>query len=249
MKEEVITYTYTFDMNLSKKDFYNAVDDYCTLLMNMNGFYYEEAFSIDQYNESGLLTEYFSRDNIAIGVTASVEAVGWFVYIDIYDLSFESNPAEEGDSEILYNNYSYYLEGRESINYDLATKVQMENGIAFYLNEAVVIDLGDGTSQIDCNMYIGATYDDTYLYTDSFIVLPMDRDGFIIGDACVTNNIADEMGQYQYVPYLLSTNDLYTYTLSFIVPSETTSFTVYGTNLIDGFVAGPVYGINMVVEE
>lgn len=249
---DVITYSFLFNnTGATEDDFYTAVDDYCSLLMDLNGFYYEEDFSLDQYNETGANTDYYSKDNFAIGITASVEDTGWYAYIDIYDLSeAESEDSDTADSSLDdYSNYTYYLEGRDSLTYDLGTEVIMDNGMAFYLNEVTVTDLGDGTAQIDCNMNLAANNADTYLYTDDFLCLPMDQEGYIIGDASLIEYVVDSTGEYITAPYLLDTEYYYNYTVSFIVPAETATFSIYGTNLSDGYFAGPVYYIEMEVTD
>lgn len=268
--EDFVTYMFLYSNGeATEEDFYTAVINYCDLLTSLNGFYYEEEFSTNQYNETGTSTDYYSKDNTAIGVTASAEDSGWFAYIDIYDLtdSVESTVGDstledsiiddntdigvvEGSSDQSENyNYSYYIEGRESQYFDLNTEVVMENGIAFYLYDATVTDLGDGTAQIDCTMDLAALNPDTYLYTDDFLLMPMDSEGYSIGDASLVEYVADIKGEYMTAPYLLDTEYYDTYTLSFIVPVEATTFSVYGSNVSEGYAAGPVYCIDLEVTQ
>lgn len=247
---DVITYTYVFqNTDSSSKDFYDAIESYCSYLITLNGFYYEEEFSLDQYNETGVAIEYLSKDNTVLGIESSIEPTGWFVHINIYDISEEVPPEEDDSSEITYNYYSYYLKGRDSIDFNLAEEVIMENGIAFYLDGCTVTDLGDGTAQVDCVINLLAVKEDTYLYTDSFLILPMDREGHNLGDVCLLESLADESEQFHYVPYLLSIEEYRKYTLSFKVPAETELLSIYGTNLLNGFRMGPTYDINIDISE
>lgn len=249
---DVISYTFLFnDMEAADSDFYTAVDDYCSLLMSWNGYYYEEDFSYDQYNTSGEYTDYFSKDNTAIGVTASVEDSGRYVYINIYDLTETTDgTTDESTDDASYPNYYYYLDSRDTQYFEFENEVQMENGIAFYLYSANVYDLGDGTAEVDCNMDLAAIYEETYLYTDSFVVVPMDAEGNYLGDASLIEYVADSEGNYISEPYLLDTEYYNNYTVSFVVPEGTTAVSIYGTNMNDGTSSGPVYYFDMeIVEE
>jgi len=84
----VATYTYLFDsVTSSDADFYSALSDYCQLLQSSSGFYYDADFSINQYNATGVSTEYLTKNNICIGVTASVTDSLYYTYITLVFLS------------------------------------------------------------------------------------------------------------------------------------------------------------------
>lgn len=267
--EDYVTYTFLYSYaDATEEDFNTSISDYCDLLTSLNGYYYEEEFGTNQYEETGKKIDYYSKDNTAIGVTAGIEDTGWFAYIDIYDLTDSTVNSAVGDGtvddSIIENNtdagsvedhngqsdnynYSYYIAGRDSQYFDLNTEVVMDNGIAFYLYDAIVTDLGDGTAQIDCNMDLAAVKPDTYLYTDDFLIMPTDSSGNGIGDASLVEYVVDRNGEYITAPYLLDTENYDKYTLSFIVPAAATSFSVFGTNVSEGYAVGPVYYANLEV--
>lgn len=245
---EFVTYTFQFnDTTVSDSDFYTAVDDYCSLLMSWNGYYYEEDFSYDQYSTTGEYTDYFSKDDIAISVTGSVEDAGRFAYVSIYDLA---DVPKEDTTDYSYPNYYYYIDGRDTQYFEFDSEVQMENGVAFYLYSADIYDNGDGTSEVICNMDLASVYEETYLYTDSFVAVPMDADGNFLGDASLIEYVTDSEGNSVSEPYLLDTEYYYNYNVSFIVPEGTTAVSIYGTNMFNGTSSGPIYYFDMeIIEE
>jgi len=245
--EDMITYTFSFSADgATEEDFYTAVEDYCSVLTDWNGFYYEEAFSQEQYEINGYYTDYFSQEDVAVGVTSSVEATGWYAYIDIY---FLEDSLEDSTDVVTYPNYSYYIEGRDSKYFEFGNEVLMENGVAFFLNEANIYDRGDGTADFECTMDLAASYADTYLYMDDFLVVPMDSEGNVLSDACMIEYVIDAEGNYVSEPYLLDTEYYYSYTVTFVVPSNTTALTFYGNNYFEGYSSGPVYYFDMEVIE
>jgi hypothetical protein len=244
--DSVSTYVYLFnDMGVTSSDFYLAVDDYCTMLQTWNGFYYEQEFSDEQYSETGTLTDYLSRDNICLGITASIEDTGYYVYIAVYTLS---ETADNTASSLSFENYTTYIEGRDSQYFDLNTETYMENGMSFYLYNVNVTDLGDGTAVLDANFDLGAYTPNWYFYVNDFVVLPRDSQGNVLSDVCLAEYVTDSMGSTVSTPFLINTDYYYNYTVSFLVPANTTSFTIYGTNIANDQFAGPVYYIDMELE-
>ncbi|MDD3172302.1 MAG: hypothetical protein PHF63_01315 [Herbinix sp.] len=236
--------TYVFQLNdtsLSESDFYTAVDDYCTLLVNNNSFYYEEEFTNEQYNETGDLTEYLSRDNVCVSVTASVEDTGYYAYVSIF-------PLNDSTESITFKNYTTYIDGRDNQYFDEGTEVIMDNGMAFYLNDVVVTDMGDGSAVLDAYVDLATINSERYFYPDDLIVLPKDSYGNILSDACLVEYITDGDGYSVTTPFLLDTEYYNSYKVSFVVPSGTTTFSIYGTNITEDSYAGPIYYIDMQLE-
>jgi hypothetical protein len=58
-----IYYVFLFnDPGAAETDFYTAVNDYSSLLMNWNGYTYWEDFSQEQYNLTGYYADYYNKD-------------------------------------------------------------------------------------------------------------------------------------------------------------------------------------------
>jgi hypothetical protein len=243
MDEDVATYIFRFaDENATEADFYTAVEEYGTLLIYWNDYYYEEDFTQEQYDDTGIFVSYYSKEDTAIGVGASIESDGWYAYIYVYYINGEEQPFEEED------NYSYYIEGRELQYFDIGEPVMMDNGVSFAFHDAVVTELSDGTTQIDCKFDISTKLTDTYLYSDDFLLMPMDQSGNILTDAAMISSISDSNGNILDTPYPIDTLSYGGYTLSFLAPTNTETFTIYATNLSGSDTELPVYCIDLVIE-
>jgi hypothetical protein len=246
-------YTFQFnDTQVTDDEFYADVDDYCSLLMTWNSYVYQEDFTADMYYDTGEITDYFSKDGSYIGVSASVEDTGRYVYITIFD---DGSQDAEAETTSEYPNYDFYISGRDYSSFNQYAEVYMENGIGFYLNDILCTDLGDGTARVDCSMDLAATIDGLKLYKDDFLILPYDADGNIISDAAKIDTITDSNGYDATYSFDLDTEYFYSYTISFIVPSNTDSFTFYGANTeVDdsqesGIIAsGPIYYIDIQLQ-
>jgi hypothetical protein len=146
-----------------------------------------------------------------------------------------------------YDTYEFYLSDREGSAFDLGSEVYMENGVAFIVDSFSTTDLGDGTKRIDFKVEMGASYENLNLYSDDFIVVPMDENEVMIADAEQIHLISDGEGNPLPIPVLLDTEYFNYYTISFIIPSETRYLTLYGANFdIDketskAVSSGPVY--------
>ena len=235
---EVITYVYQFQYSdLMGSDIYTAINDYGSLLMSESGYSYEEDINND--------TIYYTKDNVAIGITAREQDTGWYAYIDIYYLSDDEGISSTEEN---YPNYSYYLENRDVVGFEQYSEVVMENMIGFNLNDVMVTDLGDGTAQVDCNMDISAYAANISLYTDDLLIVPMNHDGSMLSDACLIEYVIDGDGNYISAPCPLASENYNNYTVSFIVPAKTAYFTFYGTNITSKSYAGPAYFFDMYVD-
>ena len=107
IENEVRTYVYQFNnADAEEADFYTAITDYGSLLMNESGYSQEEDIGEDTY--------YYVKGDVAIGITALTEGTEWYAYIDIYCLSEEQGIST---TENEYPNYSYYLESRDVLSF------------------------------------------------------------------------------------------------------------------------------------
>jgi hypothetical protein len=140
-----------------------------------------------------------------------------------------------------YDTYMFYLNGREQSAVDLNTDIYMENGIAFCLENFHSTDQGDGTKLVEFEIQLGATNENTSVYSDSFLVMPKDGNEVAVSDAVLIGSITDSEGNDLSGSVLLDTEYFYPYKLSFIVPSETRYLTFYGVNYDKGDSAGPAY--------
>lgn len=153
-----------------------------------------------------------------------------------------------------YETFNYYIDGRELSEFDLNTDIYMENGIAFYLGDIMATDQGDGTKLVECSVQLGASYSDTYLYYDDFIVMPEKKNGDPIADAIISSSIKDADGYDLSAPVLLDTEYFYDYTISFSVPSDTEYFRFFGANFeLDSssnepVSSGPVYYVDIQLQ-
>jgi hypothetical protein len=164
---------------------------------------------------------------------------------DDYGYSYD----EFDTQDEIYQNYDTFIQGRDILYYDLYTEVVMENGIGFYLNDIIVTDLGDGTAAVDANVDLASYSVENYLYNEDFLILPMDKAGNALADACSIEYILDSSGDAVVTPMLLDTEEYRNYTISFLVPTDTQTFNVYGINYsVDGF-SGSVYCTEMQVDE
>jgi len=148
-----------------------------------------------------------------------------------------------------YSNYDSFIQGRELQYYEQYSEVVMENGIGFYLNDILVTDLGDGTATVDMNIDLISYYDENYLYNEDFLMLPMDKAGNALSDACSVGYIRDSNGNDISIPMLLNTEEYQNYVITFIVPTNMENFNVYGINYSTEGFSGPVYCIEMQVNE
>lgn len=238
----VATYTYQFYAGTSyDSDFYGALDEYCTMLQDYNGFTYEEDYSSNQYQETGEATQYLTKDNICISITASVEDNGYVAYVALIPTSGLSRGAT-------FNNYSKYIQGRASQGFDFNTEIHMENGLAFRLNDVTVTELGDGTESVDVNIDLSSEVPNWYLYTNDFQVLPTDADGNVLSDACLISSLTDASGYRATTPLLINKESFNTYNLSFVIPSNTDNFTLYATNILDDSYYDSIYYIDLQVK-
>jgi hypothetical protein len=249
--EDGCAYTYLFnDPGATEDEFYEDVDEYCSLLMTWNSYTYDEEYSKQMYYETGMITDYFIKDSSYIGVSASVEDSGWYVYVMIFTVAQE----ETGPEGTGYEQYDKYIGTREFTNFEQYTENYMDNGVAFYLNDITCSDQGDGTAILSCNMELASTFDGLSIYPDDFLVWPYSADGDVLSDLIQIDRIYDS-NSYELTSYELDTEYFLNYTVSFIVPSDTASFSFFGTNIVadntteSGFAnAGPVYNIYVQLE-
>jgi hypothetical protein len=148
-----------------------------------------------------------------------------------------------------YSNYDTFIQGRELQYYEQYDEVIMENGIGFYLNDILVTDLGDGTAAVDVNIDLISYYDENYLYIEDFLMLPMDKEGNALSDACSVGYVRDSIGSDIPIPMLLNTEEYQNYIITFIVPANMETFNVYGVNYSTEGFSGPVYCTEMQVDE
>lgn len=239
----IYNYQYVFDNSLTSDDFINALDAYSTLLQDYNGYYYEEEFSEEQYNETGDVTMYLTKDDYAIAISAEVTET-YDVYVSIFYLGESTSSSSE---EVYFPNYIDYVVGREAYYFELATEVRMENGVSFYLNSVIATDMGDGTMRMDVNVDLASYYEECYVVYEDFMVLPMDNTNSILADASAVSYILDNAAYEITTPMLLSTEEYQNLTLTYYVPATTTNFTFYGTNISTEGFAGPIYTIDMTL--
>ncbi len=241
--EGVYNYQYVFDNSLTSDDFINALDAYSTLLQDYNGYYYEEEFSEEQYNETGDVTMYLTKDDYAIAISAEVTET-YDAYVSIFYLGESTSSSSD---EVYFPNYIDYVVGREAYYFEMATEVSMENGVSFYLNSVIANDMGDGTMRMDVDVDLASYYEECYVVYEDFMVLPMDNSNSILADASAVSYILDNAAYEVTTPILLSTQEYQNFTLTYYVPASTTNFTFYGTNISTEGFAGPIYTIDMTL--
>lgn len=244
-EEDIAVYSYRYMVESSTDtQFYQACDDYSNLLQSINGFTFEEDYSNQQFEETGQIASYFTRDNYVISVNASIEDSLYYVHVSIYPL-IENTPNNETNNLFDMPNYNTYLAGRELKYFSYEETVNMENGLSFYIYDVVANYPGDGTMSIDVTMDLSSYYTDYYMYNGDFMILPMDSEGNALSDSIPITNITDVIGGNVTLPFLVSASSYDYYTFTFIVPPETTAFIIYATNAIDDEFPGPVYGMDV----
>lgn len=238
----IYEYEYTFNITFSEDDFYNALNNYCMLLQEQNGFYLELEYSEQEYDATGINTLYLSRDKTIISVTAEISDQ-YYAYISIYNINTDTSNNYYGDGE--YTNYNTYILGREANYFDINQEITMYNGISFYVNSAYYTDRGDGTMNLDINLALGSYYDDCYAFEYDFLLAPMDAEGYLLSDISTVYHITDNYGELREWPLPMNTAAWEDYTFTFIIPSNTVQFSFYGVNIYADDLTSPFYAINM----
>lgn len=245
----VTVYTYYFnDSSESDVNYVDALQNYCEVLSVWYSCGYEEAIAelMDDYTHQ--LCEYYSFGDTIIGITADYDR---YVYISLFDRSYLDNQTDNTDTTVSddYPNYNDYLYGRVKIAFEQYNLVMMENGINFYMNDIYLTDNGDGTARIDCTMDMKTNFYSSDLYSDDFMIVPLDKDGNVLADAAKIDAVTDSYGNSLSTPVVL-TADYISYNLSFTVPSNTVDIYFYGVNIqLDEYSdfgaseAGPAYYI------
>ncbi len=160
----------------------------------------------------------------------------------------EAVPFEEDQGpEKSYNNYNYFITGREQAVFDLSQEIMMENNISFLLEEVNITELGDGTSVFVAKIRLKSEAEGNHFCLDDFLILPRDADNTMLADAMAAEYIKDSEGNELMTPLELPTDGYEVYTVSYILPMNTKYFTVYGTNYYNEGFAGPVYVCDMEV--
>lgn len=85
--EGIIEYEFLFnDDTATDSEFYQACADYSKRLMTEYGFYYEEEFSDQLYDQTGIYADYLSRDDYVIAIAAIIEDSLRYIYISVSSL-------------------------------------------------------------------------------------------------------------------------------------------------------------------
>ncbi len=167
---------------------------------------------------------------------------------DLYEENTIPNEEDQIQEES-YDNYNYFITGRDQKVFDLNQEISMENNISFLLNEINITDLGDGTSVFVVEINLKSEVEENYFCLDDFLILPFDFDYNMLADALAADYITDADGNELTIPLKLPTEEYGVYTVSFILPMNTKYFTVYGTNYYNDGFAGPVYVCDMEVND
>jgi hypothetical protein len=234
-------YSFQFnEINATEADFYNACEEYSLLLQELNGFTYEPDISDQKYAESGLVVYYLTKDNYGISITASLEDLHYFAYINIYSLAGEIDSSEViGEIDML--NYDSFLANRDSISFTSAETVNMENGLSLYIYEVMGNYTEDENVVIDVVLDISSYYSDYYLNNGDFFILPLDATGNILSDAIPIGWVIDGAGNEVTMPFLLSSSSYDSYTFYFPVPNDTMTLLLYATNILKDDYSFPVH--------
>ncbi len=241
----ISTYSFEFTEETAAEEAFNMViDEYIIYLQDWNGYYIDQVYTDQAFAESGVYTTYLTEGQSYLGITPHVVDGEYIASINIFftkegmDTQYSLNP-----------NYDTFLLGRDFQAFEQYTEIVMENGVSFYLNDIVVNDLGDGTASVDASIDLASYSTDNYLYPEDFLLLPMDRAGNSLGDACSVEYITDSKGDPVLTPMLLDTEEYQNFTVSFVVPADLETFNIYGTNYSTEGFSGPVYYIEMQVDE
>ncbi|NLO10809.1 MAG: zinc ribbon domain-containing protein [Clostridiales bacterium] len=239
-------YSFQFnEANATDADFYNACEEYSILLQELNGFTYESDYSDQKYAETGLIANYLTKGDYAISITASVEEPDYFAYVTIYLLADEVDGGNvTGDNiTVVFDmpNYNKFLANRDTISFTYGHEVNMDNGIAFYIYDAMGNFTEDGSAVMDVVLDISSYYSDYYFNNGDFFMIPLDVEGNVLSDAVPVALVLDEAGNEVSMPFLLSASSYDKYTFYFPVPNETYSILLYATNVLNDDYSYPAY--------
>lgn len=238
----VFVYTFQFnELNAGESDFLQACDDYSILLQEISGFTYEQEYTEQQYAETGILANYLTRDNYGMGITAETVDSEHYAYISIFPLVEDTVDVEVIPEDISMPNYDYFLAGRDIVEYTFDETVNMENGLSFYIYDAIANYPGDGSYTIDITLDISSYYEDYHINNGDFMLIPFDSEGSILSDAIPINKIYNEWGYEMIYPFVLSASSYEYYTLSYPIPTETAIFLLYAANVLNDDYSYPVY--------
>ncbi len=245
-QENSICYEFLFASEGSEDEFYMGIAAYETLLEEKCGFLYEEGITDGQNQQAGEQIDYYSQGDILLGVSTQKLEDSYYVTINLF---LPPEDTQDGGQQESYNNYNYFVIGREQTVFDLKQEVTMENKISFLLDEINITDLGDGNSVFVAEIKMKSEQKGNYFCLDDFLILPMDAEYNMLADATAAAYVKDVDGNELTAPLELPTEDYGIYTVSFILPMNTQNFNVYGTNYYNDGFSGPVYLCEMVVNE
>ena len=246
-EEGIAIYAYLFyDETAADADFYRACDDYIKLLQEENGFIYEEEFTNQQYEQTGMIAEFLSREEYLISITATNEGSLRYAYISIIPIDGEVQdvPVQEANELPNYNNY---LLGREIKNFTFDETVNMDNGLSFSLYNVLISYNPDQTMTVEVILDLSSYYSDYYFNNGDFMVFPMDTEGYVIADAQPISYITDSEGYLVTMPFLVNASAYRRLTFTYAVPIDTYAFSIYATNYIAGQ-STPVYMMDVVYD-
>lgn len=138
-------------------------------------------------------------------------------------------------------NFNTYLAGREIKKFTYDETVSMENGLSFMIYDVMGNYPGDGSMTIDITMDLSSWYTDYYLNNGDFMILPVDVNGNILSDSIPISFVKNSNGNDVSMPFLVSASSYESYTFTYVVPSNTSAFSIYASNVVGNNPTDPVY--------
>jgi hypothetical protein len=201
-----------------------AIDDYCSYLVDFEGFSHADG-DVDDDNVVSLI-----KDTLYLTVYGYSDDEGYFAVISFYDMSASSE-------DYLY---TAYIDGRDTKAIDAGTVVTTEKGIKFCINDVTCTEQAS-SKLITVDLDIGADDYGIILDPEDVLLLAKDSEKNASADTVMIKDIMNEDGKRKYTPFIIQETDMKNYTLTYEVPSETTSVTIYLSNLVKGAKSDPLY--------
>lgn len=239
----VCTYHFKYSSSsISKDEYQKALMDYSVYIQKTYGYHYEKELSEQQAKQTGVLTDYLSKDNSCIALTAS-NITDYQADVTIFNISDSSE--KSASDKYNFRNFLTYIRGREVKVIKPGDDVNMDNTCSFNINNITRVQNDDGSYALNAEINLKTTSGSCQNNADDFMVLAVDSDSKVLEDASVTSNVTDADGNGLSFPYSVSSGSYGTYHLFFNIPKETKYFALFNTNLLNSKFSGPVYEASM----